>query len=165
MYTFDSFTSLRDRVCGFRDSLRHRRILGLAALTLASLTFSMAPGSASASIILCRTDPIVQLSDGTVIKLQAAISDDPADVQQISYTVHAPAGTTMRQVTTTGGAFDGKEVIRFVADDQATNFDTTTVISTGARNVPVTVQTSVPSVGDGSASGQSGDSLSVHISG
>ena len=160
----DTLTTVRSTIADFGKTVRRGR-LAATVLGAALLTFSVMPHSASAAIFLCRTDPVVQLSDGTTIQLQAAISDDQADVQQIAYTVHAPAGTTLSRVVYTGGAFAAKEPVRFFADDTPGTFDTSTVVTTGTPGVAVNVQTSVPGIGRASATGQSGDTLTVHIDG
>jgi len=81
----------------------------------------------------CRTDPIVVLSNGTVLDLSATIGLDVSlvsDITQISYTLHAPAGTTVAKVVSTDGDVNYKE-----------QFTLRTDTSAGVYGVQVQVQT------------------------
>jgi len=139
--------------------------LGAAALATALLGNSLLPHSASAAIGYCRTDPIVHLSDGTVVHMSAAINDDSSDVQQVTYTLHAPAGTSVANVVYTGGQHAVKETLNFVADETSGAYDTATVVSTGATNVHVTAETRVSGLGSASSTGQSGQAVTIHLAG
>lgn len=136
--------------------------LGAALAATSLLAGPLFPHHASAAIGYCRSDPMVQLSDGTVIHMRAVIQDDASDVQGVDYTLHAPAGTTVKHVAYTGGP-SAKETFHLVADEASDTFDTVTVVSTGLANVAVTAETQVAGLGSGSASGLSGESLAVHI--
>jgi hypothetical protein len=119
---------------------------------------------AAASIGFCRTDPMVKLSDGTMVRLKVEINDTADDVQQVSYTLHVPTGISVDKVHY-AGPLGSKENVEVLADDPANTYDTDTLVSTGTSGVGVTVSTDVSHVGAGSASGASGQDLLVHIAG
>ncbi|NTV36813.1 MAG: hypothetical protein HGA53_07655 [Anaerolineaceae bacterium] len=48
--------------------------------------------SVMAALRSCRTDPIVYLSDGTIVTLESTIYTDPANIVRVDYTLHAPVG-------------------------------------------------------------------------
>src|SRR2546421_11994133 len=116
MNSLETLTNVRSTIAGLGRVLRRRR-LATAVLGATLLTVSLIPHSTSAAIFLCRTDPVVLLSDGTVIRLQTTISANPADVQWVSYTVHAPAGTTLSRLVYTGGSLGAQETVKVLADD------------------------------------------------
>jgi hypothetical protein len=82
---------------------------------------------------------VLLLSNGTEIDLQASIDASSDDVQQVIYTVHGPAGTSL--VSSTPGVLGPKQVTRFVADQAPGQYTTTTVVDTVTGGVAVTAQT------------------------
>lgn len=86
----------------------------------------------------CRTDPIVILTDGTVIHLFADLATAPRNVQVVAYTLHAPVGSQVAQVVYTPGL---RETFQFYADDAAHQFDSDTIVYTGNTGVAVTTTT------------------------
>lgn len=114
-----------------------------AAIILALAAGSLTARPALAGITSCRSDPVVTLSNGTQIDLQAGINDSAADVQSIVYTVHAPAGTSLVSVVNTGSVLGLVERVTFYADAPARTYDTYTTVTTGASNVAVTATTTI----------------------
>lgn len=149
----------------FKDVIRGtpRRWLVAAALTMRLFASLLAPHGASAEIGGWRGDPIAHLSNGHIIKLTVLVSDSPADVQWVTYTVHAPAGTTLTGVTFTNGDHPGKETVKVVGDNAPGTYDTHTFVSTMSLQAQVTAHSSVPGVGADSVSGTSGQDLITHI--
>jgi hypothetical protein len=142
-------------------------LLGGTLLAGALLAAPLA-GTARASLTYCTSDPVITLSNGAVLDLDATIADSTADVQQVTYVVHAPAGTRMLTLVKTGGLMGLKETVQFSATDPANTYDTTTTVSTGQKGVAVTASTKVVSalgvtLGFKSISGLSGQTLLVHI--
>jgi len=78
----------------------------------------------------CRSDPIVVLSNGTILDLSAVIGADVSTVTRISYTLHAPAGTSVVKVISTDGDVQYKEQFALRTDNP-----------TGGYGVQVQVQT------------------------
>lgn len=93
-----------------------RVLLTGGVLALSLLGGSLFAGQSHAAYTICRTDPIVSLSDGSTVTMFADISDDPSDVQAVSYELHVPAG-----VYPTGMTYDQYGAIESVdiVDDQA----------------------------------------------
>jgi hypothetical protein len=109
------------------------------------LAASFGPESAAAQTSVCRTDPIVALSNGVTVKITASIADYSSDVQHVSYVLHAPAGTSVTKVTLTGGPFAARESFSFYSDGAVHTYDTDTVVTTGRAGVAVTATTAVHS--------------------
>ena len=63
----------------------------VAFLLAAVCALALAP-TANAAVVGCRADPVVKLSDGTVLDVSVAIDADVSDVSEIHYTVHGPLG-------------------------------------------------------------------------
>ena len=116
-----------------RSSVGIRVLLGLEVSCLALvLAFARVPG-AHAEVSVCYTDPVVVLSNGNTLDLSDTIGDNYLDVQQIVYTLHAPAGTSVANVIYTSGPIGPKESLRFYADQPAGQYATTSAPSYGTR--------------------------------
>jgi hypothetical protein len=127
------------------------------------ITSLLVPQSVHAEVTICRTDPRVWLSNGKTVTLIASSNDAAGDVKSITYTLHAPVGTTVTRVVYTGFRFTGKETLRFFADKVTGRYTTDTVVTTGSSGIPVTAATSIPSVGVGAASGYANQDLIVNL--
>jgi len=123
-----------------------RRCSLLAAALLLS---GVMPGllhttSAHAAITGCRRDPVVTLSNGVQVQLTAAIATSTSNVKNISWVLHGPSGTTVRQVVFTEGNTNPTETFEYAADLPVSGYASDTVVTTVARPpVPVTVTASV----------------------
>ena len=95
--------------------IRHWLLLILAGLSL-SFSLSLTARPAQAAFAVCRGDPIFWLSDGTFWRATIVIAADPAQVRQVAYDIHVPAGVTLTRVIYTGGALQDKELVRVIAD-------------------------------------------------
>jgi hypothetical protein len=149
-----------------RISFKRSLLVGGAVLAGLILDGTINPGHVFAGYSVCRTDPIVQLSNGKTVKVLASISDLAADVQNVAYTVHIPAGVSLVHSTYTGGTFAGKESLTVFADAAAATYTTTTTVTTGHSGVVVTATTSVTtsqSTVSRSVSGLSGQALTVSV--
>lgn len=142
--------------------------LGSVLLTLGLLGSPLISHSAHAQIGPCRDDPVVTLSNLTVIDLSASINDNVSDVRGIVYTVHAPAGTSVLSVvdpSSVSSLLGPNDVVKFHADDSPGRYDTYSVVSTGLKDISVsaTMALSSPlslfSLGSSTAYGFSGQSL------
>lgn len=116
-------------------------------------------------IIICRTDPLVFLSDGTRVKMTAEIGTAAQNVRGIVYTLHAPVGTSVVRIVYPGQQVP--ESVVFYADRAANTYDTDTVVSVNGNSsqspIGVTATTVVNNHSRGSATGGAGDHLQVHI--
>jgi hypothetical protein len=114
---------------------------GTAGGLLLLVALLAAPGAQAAASV-CRTDPIVWLSDGHKVTLSASIGTELSKVQQVTYTLHAPAGLTVSSIVHTAGGLGTKEVFYFYADQPAKHYTTETVVRTSG-NTAVTANTAV----------------------
>jgi hypothetical protein len=98
-----------------------------------------------------------------LVKLATNINDDASDVQQVSYTLNVPAGSTVVHIVYTGGSLRGLESVHVTSTNSQGSYDATVIVSTGTSSVDVTAATTIPSVGSAEASGRSNTSVSTHI--
>lgn len=151
--------------------ISHRAIRFVASgvlLGIVCVAGPLLPRSAFALLSTCRSDPVVVLSNGATIDLQAGIQDSQSDVQGVVYAVHVPKGTRALSVVNTDGLIGLVERVVVYSDSPAGTYTSDTSVSTGANNVGVTATTTVISslgltLGIKSVSGLSGQSLSIQI--
>ena len=140
------------------------RLQVLVGLFLLLATFASAslPGSALAGNSGCRRDPIVFLSNGTVVRITVAIDTQVDNVREISYALHAPAGTSVERVIYTGRPNQPPERLTFYDDAAPGSYTTETVVYTHSNSVAVTATTRIGRA-TGSAAGTSGQVLTVQL--
>jgi hypothetical protein len=141
-------------------------LLGVAVLSasLLALFSRMAPAT-HAAISGCRSDPVVILSNGNTLHLSTVVNDPATDVQQVSYTLHAPVGTWITGVADTS-VLDLKETLRFYADNPPNTYSVAAKVKTLTPRISVTATTDVVTTNGAStasASGQSQRALWMHI--
>jgi hypothetical protein len=120
-------------------SPNYGRALPAVALLAAGLLAGLLPAPAAhAAIGGCRSDPIVLLSNGDILDLSANIDDSATDVQQVTYTLHGPAGSSVIGVIPTSGVLGPKETFQYTADAAAGSYGVETMVSTLTPNVGVT---------------------------
>lgn len=130
-----------------------KRALSMASILCLSLLLSGAFVPATeAALQSCRADPIVWLSDGTMVQMIVGLSIDRDDVQGLIYTLHAPVGTRVSKIEFTGGPLRDKESVVFYDDMAPGEYQTDTIAYTTRRNVQVTATTRTRSF-TGSVSG------------
>ena len=145
----------------------HRRLLLATALTAGCALAPVLPRPAHAEISVCRRDPIINLSNGATVDLTVTISDTPADVQHIAYTLHAPAGTSVVDVIYTGG-MRGIESLQFQADQTTNTYKASALVSTIRNKSAAVTFTGVLIAGTGpprsaSVSGTAGRALALTL--
>jgi hypothetical protein len=115
-----------------------RALLGLSVLAVWLVGTSVLTESASAHISVCRSDPVVFLTDGTRIDLVVDVSDASADLRTVSYALHAPRGMSVSHVVYTSG-MASKETLAFVADQPTNRYTATVTVNlTSSQSVPIT---------------------------
>jgi hypothetical protein len=135
---------------------QHIRLRGGAAAVLFLLiTLLSAPGAQAAASV-CRTDPIVWLSDGHKVTLSANIGTELSKVRHVIYTLHAPVGLTVTSIVHTAGGLGTKEVFYFYADQPAQRYTATTLVRTGG-SAAVTANTAVTGQAGGAVGYDSAD--------
>lgn len=113
-------------------------IIALIGLLVSSL---LAP-TAEAAFKGCRSDPIVILSDGTILDVQAEIGTSVGNVREIHYTVHGPPGVSLvAAIRTPMIGFSGKETFSYYADASPGQYITETLVRTVNSPVAVTSHT------------------------
>jgi hypothetical protein len=148
---------------------RNMRVpLAAAALAAGLLTGPLMLHHADASLGVCRTDPVIGLSDGTRIQVETAVQDVKQDVKAVTYTVHVPAGSVVSYVQYGGGYLKHLESVQVEADNASNTFDVDTLASTGTPGFIVSSTTTVVDGQGHTASttttGTTGTDLLAHLS-
>ena len=143
--------------------VRHRaaRLLVLASLCAVILT-GLSQTAAFAKLVACRSDPLVLLSDGTLVDVSADIETLPFRVTEVHYTLHIPEGLTPILVVHTPTWLTTTETFTIFSDMPANRYSSETTVSTLASSVGVTARMLV-NLGTGQASGVSGQSLRIDL--
>jgi hypothetical protein len=140
-----------------------RLLLGLVAglLGLGGL------GITHASINTCRTDPVITLSDGSVITLYEDISDTATDVTGITYQLHVPVGDTVTSISYPGAVSSRSQSVTVTADENPGNYDGYATVDTGTSSISVAAYASGTADGTNTVSahtnGHSGQVLHSHL--
>lgn len=138
------------------------RIFFLVPIVIATI---VSTSSASAALVKCRTDPIFLLSNGDSLNVSVDISTDAVNVRNLTYTVHVPAGVTVKKVTYTAGGLGTKEMYKVVQDSVAKTYKTDTVVTTqNTGSVAVVARTILNKLYSASLSGYNGQVLTVTVS-
>src|SRR4051794_28963160 len=95
---------------------RVRQLLTIGGLLLGVLLSLQSAEQAAAIVKACRGDPKVYLSNGTKVTMTASIAADASQVKLVTYTLHAPHGTSVDTVVYTGGDLKDKERVVVVFD-------------------------------------------------
>ena len=118
----------------------------------------------SAALLQCRTDPIFKLSNGDSITVTLNIATDEANIKNVSYALHVPAGVTVTRVTYTASGIGTKEMYKVYQDGPAKTYTTDTVVTTQQTgSVTVLATTCLNSISCKSISGYNGSHLVVTI--
>ncbi len=116
----------------FAQQPRRRALLGaaLGAALLAGGPLTAAhPAHAAYG---CRADPLVHLTNGTIIDVSAFIAADASAIQGITYVLHGPKDTTFSTVTwPTWDQFTAIETFQYIADQDPGLYRTDTLVRTG----------------------------------
>jgi hypothetical protein len=127
----------------FRFHLRRiRQWLTIGGLLLGLLLSFQGTEQAAALVRSCRGDPIVWLSNGTKVTMIASIAADASQVKLVTYTLHAPRGTSVDKVVYTGGALSGKERV-MVVFDRVSGYQIVARADLGTTVAPVTINAMV----------------------
>jgi hypothetical protein len=132
----------------FRRHLSCIHLITLVGFLLIGLALSepFAPLS-EAAVGGCRSDPIVVLSDGTILDVSADIGTDVSNVREIHYVVHGPRGVRLvTAISTPTLGFRGKETFTYYADAAPKQYITETLVQTTYDHVSVTAHTTFANV-------------------
>jgi hypothetical protein len=129
-----------------RSPVKH--LITLVCLLLAGLAMSEPFASTSkAAVGGCRSDPIIILSDGTILDVSADIGTAVSNVREIHYVVHGPLGVKLvSAISTPTLGFSGKETFTYYADAAPNQYITETLVQTTYDQVSVTAHTTFANV-------------------
>src|SRR5438874_4856866 len=125
-------------ISAFTFTARHpgRALLGAALLSASLLAHSLMAPDTHAAISGCRSDPVVTLSNGDALDLHATVDDAYSDVQQVSYTLHAPIGTWVTSEVDTS-VLGVKDSFHFYADEPANTYSAAAKVDTLTPQIAV----------------------------
>jgi hypothetical protein len=129
-----------------RSPIKH--LITLVGLLLIGLAMSapLAP-AVEAAAAGCRSDPVVILSDGTILDVSVDIGTDVSNVREIHYVVHGPRGVKLiTAISTPTLGFQGKETFTYYADAAPNQYITETLVQTTYNQVSVTAHTTFANV-------------------
>jgi hypothetical protein len=140
-------TPTREETTMYRRHLPAKHLITLVGLLLIGLALSepLAPISEAAASG-CRSDPVVVLSDGTILDISAAIDTDVSNVGEIHYAVHGPRDVTVISISIPPLGFTGKETFTYYDDAAPRQYITETQVQTMYNQVGVTAQTTFANV-------------------
>ena len=144
----------------------HSRLVRLGASVLAAVVLAglLAPHMAHAQVRGCMADPVVSLSNGTQLDLNALIDDSSQDVQQVTFNVTVPRG--VQEVAYTPGLLGSKQVVNVYPVGGPDTYIIRTLVTTQTSGVHVTATTRAAGTGgiaSASDSGQAGQWITVHV--
>lgn len=108
--------------------------------------FALPALRASAALVRCRTDPAFLLSNGDTVNVTLDIDTDAANVKNMTYILHVPAGVKVIAVIYTDGNLGKKESYTVYQDSPTKTYTTDTVVTTqdgGKVEVIATTQLSL----------------------
>lgn len=143
---------------------KHVRSLSVvAAIATAIVLFGLSQQTSFAKLVACRSDPVVILSDGTVIDVSADIETLLWNVTEVHYTLSIPKGTTPIVVLHTPTWLTSTETFTITADNEPNSYSSTTTVRTRLnKQVGVTANMLVNSSYE-SVSGVTGQSLRIEL--
>ena len=137
-------------------------LLGVALYVSAGLSGNVR--TAEAGFDTCRGDPVVTLSDGTVMDVSVDVGTAATNVRSVLYRIHTPKGVALTSVTYTPLLdFQGKEYLVQIQDMRPGIYGTDATVWTSMKGVSVS-QTTTGLVRYDTISGYSGDILRVRWS-
>jgi hypothetical protein len=109
----------------------------------------VAPISVNAARMVCRSDPIVFLSDGTRLQFNAVVETAKENVTSIRYVVHVPAGVSADRVVFTPNWARDVETVELVNDQAPGNYLIVANVNTGSETVAVQINASMVAQSNG----------------
>ena len=122
----------------FRDN-RPIRVIATAAMLITSLyAFVTLPQKAEAGGSACRTDPIIVLTNGAQLQMDARMTTNIENVRSVVYTIHAPVGVRVALILYTDNPLRNVERVVFHADGPPDQYSITTVVELASGGADVT---------------------------
>lgn len=144
-------------------ALKHRatRLMVLASLC-AVLLMALSQTAAFAKLLACRSDPVVLLSDGTLVDVSADIETLPFNVTEVHYTLHIPEGLSPVLIVHTPTWLTTIETFTIYPDMPPNRYASETTVRTKKDRVGVTARMLV-NLGTGNARGFNGEALRIEL--
>ncbi len=117
--------------------------------------------------LICRSDPIVTLSNGIVLTIGANIDSKMQDVQEVHYELHVPEGVSLISEVATPFWKKTQETFTFVADQVEGQYVVITTVHTKKGDNTIIADTSAVSLDGadlGYFSGQGGQDEAIIVS-
>lgn len=132
---------------------------------LLMIVLAQPAAQASAAMSRCRTDPIFTLSNGDVVTVILDVGTDPANVKEVSYILHVPAGVTPTRIEFTPGILGEKEKFQVIQDSPDGFYTSDSVLKTTKVKtaVEVTAHMDVNSIYFQSATGYDEQHLIIKL--
>lgn len=121
----------------FSTTRQMKTLLFLVAVLL------LAAIPAQAAWMLCRSDPVVLLSNGATFDLSADISVLALSVTEVHYTMHGPTGTSLVTAISTPTWLTTQETFEYIADQSAGQYYATVLVHTTQGNASVVANADV----------------------
>lgn len=144
----------------------HSRRLKFTASILAALAalllFGVSRQPAFAALVECRGDPVVVLSDGTLVDVSATIDTPLWNVKQVHYTLHIPRGLSPTFIIRTKAWLTSQESFTIYSDNAAHAYSSATTVQTQTSDIAVTASMLV-NLGYGQRDGVTGQTLKIDL--
>jgi hypothetical protein len=120
--------------------------------------------------LICRSDPVVILTNGVTLDIGASLDVLPFDVTEVHYELHVPKGVHALLAIHTPAWLTSQETFKVIDDMSGNNYKVITTAHTRKGDASVTADTVLVSalkikLGAYSASGSEGDALTVSFRG
>jgi hypothetical protein len=134
----------------------------IVAITAAIVLFGLSQQTSLAKLVACRSDPVVVLSDGTIIDVSADIETMLWNVTEVHYTLQIPEGKKPILVIHTPTWLTSTETFTITAVNEPHQYTSTTTVRARGKTVGVKAHMLV-NLGYGTAKGVTGQSLGIEL--
>jgi hypothetical protein len=126
-----------------QSKLFRKPLIVLAGIVLTTLlVIGPSAPTTEAAVSGCRADPLILLSDGTILDVSVNIGTNVANVTEILYVIHGPSGVKLvAALSTPTLGFAGRETFAYYSDALPGQYITETRVQTSYNNVGVTAYT------------------------
>lgn len=93
--------------------------------------------------LLCRSDPMVELSNGVRLFISASINTDQSNITQINMELHVPVGVTAKNIVYFPDWTKSVERFTIIADQRPDQYYVNTTVRARSGTAAVTAQTVV----------------------
>lgn len=141
---------------------RYQALTFITAFIAAIVLLLLSHQESLARLIACRSDPVIVLSDGTIVDISADIDTMLWNVTEVHYTLHVPEGLSPLLVVHTPTWLTSTEIFSIYSDNDSNQYTSTTTVRTRGANVHVNAHMLVD-LGYGDANGVTGQALKIDL--